>query len=201
MNQQLIIIRHGEGEHLTEHFFSSRPSHPNYRPAHLTELGRSQALQAGQKLIEAGIHDRDIEVVLVSPLPRTRETAEGLCEGGKISKNKQVIEPLLIEISLGELEGTCTRKWINSGRNFTDFSDAHTYEGETNEDVATRMRALIEVIKKSYTTGHVVAVTHALPGFELSGVLTGEKTELAVAEALLLDMDEFFLGSFEPSDT
>jgi broad specificity phosphatase PhoE len=195
MNRRLIIIRHGEGEHLTQGFFSSRIEHPNYRPAHLTEEGRAQALRAGRALAEMGIVDEDIEVVLVSPLPRTIETADGLFQGGGIRSEKQVIEPLLIEISLGDMEGSSTIEWIQSGRGFTDFSDAHTYKGETNADVAARMQALIQRIRETWTRGHIIAITHSLPAYELSGILTGKKVELGVAEPLVLEME----GPLSPS--
>lgn len=188
MPRKLIIIRHGEGEHLIEAFFSARPDHPNYRPANLTDLGRAQSVQAGQQLREAGITDADVEVVLVSPLPRTMQTAAGLFEGSGISPAKQVIEPLLIEIGLGDKEGTSTDAWEASGRGFNDFSDGHSYGGETNEDVAARMQALLDLIRTIYTRGHVIAVTHALPGYELTGLLSGERVQLAVADPLFLDL-------------
>jgi broad specificity phosphatase PhoE len=197
MKRRLVILRHGEGEHLTQGFFSSRAEHPSYRPAHLTDKGRAQALQAGRALAEMGIIDEDIEVVLVSPLPRTMETADGLFEGGEIHPDKRVIEPLLIEISLGDLEGSSTTEWIQRGRGFTDFSDAHTYNGETNADVAARMQALIQRIRETWTRGHIIAVTHALPAYELSGILTGKKVELEVAEPLVLDLE----GPLSPSRT
>ena len=205
MKRQLVIIRHGEGEHLTEGFFSSRPAHPNYRPAHLTPKGRAQSIRAGRQLAEAQIRDADTQVVLTSPLPRTLETAEGVLEGSGIHRDKLVVEDLLLEISLGDMEGTSTQAWIDSGRWFTDFSDAHTYGGETNEDVIKRMRALLDVIATTYTEGHVIAVTHSLPAYELSGLLTGTKTELAVADPLFIDLDVAPNGSGlcrseEPSD-
>ena len=198
MERMLIIIRHGEGEHLTQGFFSSRPTHPNYRPAHLTETGRAQAISAGRQLQKSGVHDGNVDVVLVSPLPRTLETAEGLFTGSLISREKQVIEPLLTEIGLGEMEGTSTDEWIESGRGFTDFSDAHTYGGETNEDVAERMRQLMEILRKTYRKGHIIAVTHALPGYELSGMLTGTKTNLRVAAPLFIKLGA---GTADPQDS
>jgi len=190
MHRQIIIIRHGEGNHLTEGFFSSRPDHPNYRPAHLTTKGRQQAIRAGQKLLEAGIHDRDVGAVLISPLPRTVETADGIFAGGHIQRSKGVIEPLLTEIGLGDLEGTSTQGWIDRGYGFTDFSHGHTYGGETNEDVANRMSTLLAKIQTTYTTGHIIAVTHALPAYELSGMLGPSKVELGVASPLFLTLDE-----------
>ena len=187
MGRQLIIVRHGEGEHLTEGFFSSRPDHPNYRVAHLTDRGRLQAVSAGEALKAAGIKDANTAVVLVSPLPRTLETAEGLFTGSGIDPGKQVIEPRLLEISLGDLEGTATRAWVESGRSFTDFSDAHTYGGETNDEVRQRVSELLDTIRAQYPRGHVVAVTHALTGYELSGLVSGTKVELEVAAPLFLD--------------
>jgi broad specificity phosphatase PhoE len=190
MKRQLVIIRHGEGEHLTQGFFSGRPAHRNYRPAHLTEKGREQAVQAGQNLVDAGINNQNTRVVLVSPLPRTVETAEGIFSGSGIDSTKQIIEPLLTEISLGEFEGTSTKAWMESGRRFTDFSDAHSYDGETNEDVRQRMIAVLERIKTFGDQGHIILVTHALPGYELSELLTGTKVDLAVADPFFIDLDD-----------
>ena len=185
--QTLILIRHGEGEHLTKKFFSSRPQHPNYRPAHLTPKGHEQALSAGYALIQQGFQGDDIEAVLVSPLPRTIETAQGLYKSGLVAASKEIITDLLIEVSLGNLEGSSTQVWMDQGRTFTDLSDAHSYGGETNEDVAARMKILLRTIKQKYTSGHVILVTHALPIYEIMGLI-GQKTYPPVAQPFLFPM-------------
>ena len=187
MENKLVLIRHGEGEHLTQKFFSSQPNHPSYRPAHLTPKGHEQALEAGRTLMEKGFQNEAIEAVLVSPLPRTMETAQGLYKSGLVSTSKEEITDLLIEVSLGDLEGSSTQVWMDQGRDFRDLSQAHSYGGETNEDVARRMKTLLRAIRTKYTKGHVILITHALPIYEITGLI-GEKTYPPVAKPFLFPM-------------
>jgi broad specificity phosphatase PhoE len=66
---KLLIMRHGEGEHMLESIRNSSIASP---PKHLTRLGYQQAIQAAKNI---NLSKKDILEVTSSPLQRTLETA------------------------------------------------------------------------------------------------------------------------------
>lgn len=98
----LLLIRHGE----------SQPANPDspfplvggHADPALAAEGREQAQRVGQRLATAGI-----DVIYVTPLRRTAETAEPLAR--RLGLTPQV-EQDLREVNLGEWEGGLYRKMV-----------------------------------------------------------------------------------------
>ncbi len=87
---KIYLVRHGQSEgNLRELWYGSSD-------LPLTELGRHQARQAGEKLREV-----DLPVCYVSPLSRARDTAQLVLEGRAVP---MVIEPDLREQHMGQFE-------------------------------------------------------------------------------------------------
>ena len=90
----LYFVRHGESVWNVEDKICGRTDVP------LTEKGHEQAIQAGRKILEDGVH---IDEILYSPLVRAADTAKHISE---ITGIPARVEPRLIEQNFGKWEGT-----------------------------------------------------------------------------------------------
>lgn len=116
----------------------------------LDEEGRLQAEALAEKL-----KDKDISVIIASPLKRAMETA------GYVSKTVNVpviTDERLIEQNFGIYEGADRKDegFLNNKRNF-----AYRYPGgESMMQVAYRTYSLIEEVKRKYAGKNVLFVCH-----------------------------------------
>ena len=154
---ELYIVRHGTTDWNAEKRFQGA------QDIELNENGRRLAGELGKRLDAAGT---DFDCIYSSPLSRAYETA-CLIRGHKfypIVKN-----PLLTEISFGELEGIPYDDWVNTDhpRKYF-FTDPVRYEppagGETFESVCERtkkfVQTVIEPIQKSRPNARIMIVAH-----------------------------------------
>lgn len=183
-NRQITIIRHGEAEHNVGHFYSSNPDHPNYRVANLTALGQSQVAKTANKLLQDGIKSREIAAVFVSPLPRTRQTAQILIEHGVFDEAKLIVEPQVIEIQAGSLEGQHydpeTVTWASPHPNAVGDESATA--------IICRMQNFYHKAIKQYPDGDILVITHGSPSMRLIELLSANHIELHTAESVTLAM-------------
>lgn len=178
----MIITRHGEGEHNVNHFYSSNPDHPKYRVANLTELGKKQVEYTAKKLKAQSSPNQNIAQVFVSPLPRTIQTAKIMAGIGLFETSKMTIEPRIIEIQAGSLEGEHydpkTLNWSNPHEGATD--------DESNKELRCRMQNFYNDVIKAYPEGNIVLVTHGSPSMQLIEMLTDQKIELHTADSIMI---------------
>lgn len=179
-NRTITIIRHGQGDHNIEHFYSSNPSHPNYRTANLTKLGKEQATYAGKKLKVQGFNKNNIAKVIVSPLPRTIQTANLMAAQDLFDKSHIEIDPRVIEMQAGHLEGQHfdpeTLDWDNPTPGVKD--------AETKKELRCRMQNFYNDIISKYPEGHILVVTHGSPSMQLIHLLTNEDLRLGTADVI-----------------
>ncbi|MDD6039059.1 MAG: histidine phosphatase family protein [bacterium] len=115
----------------------------------LTQLGHQQAIETGEKILQAGIHADEI---LYSPLIRAAETARHISEITGIPRR---MEPRLVEQNFG--------KWESTPRDGAQFKKAKEsfvcrYEGgESMLQVAQRIYNLLDEIKADDKTYILVA--------------------------------------------
>ncbi len=182
---KLIVVRHGEGYHNLVKLHNSNPLHPNYFHADLTDLGRAQVAETAKKLLAQGFNKDNIDLVIVSPLPRTLQTAEILAEYGLFNEKYMVIDSRVIEVNAGDEEGQTV---LTATGQKQDWYNWQTLNGETNKDIRDRMEDIYQAILKKSVKGNVLIVTHGLPSFELIRILTGEPIQLGTAEAKVLSL-------------
>jgi len=139
MDKELYIIRHGETDLNKQGIVQGRGIDSD-----LNDTGRAQAAS-----FYAMYKDVPFEKVYTSALKRTHQTVKGFIEAG-IPWEKH---PELDELAWGEWEGKqtsenaigafkdITEKWQNG-----DY-EAHFTGGESPNDVAKRLREIVEVIK------------------------------------------------------
>lgn len=139
---KLIVVRHGQTDWNVEGKIQGRTDIP------LNETGLKQAEDVGKKL-----KDVPIDVIICSPLTRTKQTAEG------INKNRERQIPIqyderLLEQYFGEDEGK------NRSEVLFRILEEKRENQETLQDVFNRVIPCIEEIIEKYEDKTVLIVTH-----------------------------------------
>lgn len=186
--RHLIIIRHGECDHQLSHIYNSNPKHPNYKPASLTDKGKEDVQKAAELLLTHGFDNRNISAVYVSPLPRAVESAHIAAKIGVYDASKIKVDHRLIEAQAGEREGLFKDKYTKDSW-IVGPNEAKSYKGESNEDVRKRVLAVYEEVAKKHKDGHVIFITHGMPGMELIDALTQERIRLETAQLYIVPLN------------
>lgn len=181
MEQQLIVIRHGEAGNNIEKVYNSNPENPNYKIFNLTEAGILTTQKTAKDLIAQGFSNNNIAAVFVSPLPRTKQTADILVQQGLVSKDKIILDKRLIELNAGDLEGKPT---------FPNWkpSFAKDYHAESEEHVKNRIKEFYDSILEKYPQGNIIVVTHALVSQDLIELITHQIVKLNPGEAKVVPL-------------
>ncbi|MDX8431572.1 MAG: histidine phosphatase family protein [Candidatus Algichlamydia australiensis] len=174
--QSLVLVRHGEGEHNVKGIWS--------QTAPLTEVGVEQVFQTGKDLLEQGLSSEKVSVVYVSPMPRTRQTAQALIDSGVIREEQLVFDERLAEIDAGSLEGEKFRPWGDA--DLWDLPFAEEVGGETLAQVRDRIGSFLSELSKQEFEHHVFVISHGSPLRELLGLLGHERIKLNTAEAKII---------------
>ena len=166
---KLYVARHGETEWNALNKICGRTDIP------LTERGLEQA-----KLLAANMTDKQLDVIIASPMIRAQQTAAAVSE---VIDVPVLTDERLIEQNFGDFEGLDrgTPEYLANKRQF-----AYRYPGgESQMDVAYRVYGLIEELKGKYPDKNVLLVCHG-------GVCRSIRT-------YFVDMtnDEYFLYSEE----
>jgi broad specificity phosphatase PhoE/ribonuclease HI len=147
------LLRHGQTEHTPERRFSGR----NDLPLSLT--GRAEAEAAAARAAELGI-----EVVVASPLRRTRETAEIVA--GTLGLPVEFDEDL-VELDFGDIEGMtfdeAAAKHPLAARRFLGDITVAAPGGESVADVGARVARARRRILSAYAGRTVLVVSHVTP--------------------------------------
>jgi probable phosphoglycerate mutase len=154
---EILLVRHGESaEADLERPF---PLLDGRGDPGLSGLGRAQAAALADRL--AG---EEIDAIYVTPLRRTAETAAPVAERLGLAP---LVEPGLVEISLGEWEGGFYRQRIAErdplalevfARQRWDLIPG----AESNDAVAARTAAAVRRLAAAHRGGRVLAVSHAV---------------------------------------
>lgn len=150
---RLLLIRHGETDHNAERLALGRSDVP------LNERGRLQA----QALAGALRARYQLDAIYASPLQRAVATAQPLAEALDLPVQ---IEPGLIEMDIGEVEGLdfaqvrerfpdFVRVWFSD-----DLADASMPGGESLAQVQERAWDAVESIRERHPDEWVAVVTH-----------------------------------------
>jgi len=154
----LVLVRHGETDHTTEKRFSGRAGDD---PS-LNADGRAQVRAVADWLAPLA---EEIDVVLASPLRRTRETAEIVAE--RLAHPVEVEEGLA-EAAFGTWEGLTFHEvqqaypddldaWLGS------LDVAPGGHGDSFQEMDERVRRTRDRILRGYPGKAVLAVTHVTP--------------------------------------
>lgn len=154
---ELYFVRHGETPWNAERRYQGRKDIP------LNQKGESQALGNG-RLLRKVLEERGVDPASLewhaSPLTRTRQTMERIRQAFDKPLPAVIYDPLLVEISFGNLEGLLHDELPANMATAPGGRDASYWHfrpeaGENYEDVAERLREFGRKLK-----GPSVVVAH-----------------------------------------
>jgi probable phosphoglycerate mutase len=147
------LLRHGRTEHTPERRFSGSSDLP------LSELGLADAAAAARHL--AG---RGIDVIVCSPLQRTRQTAEAAADVLGVPVE---VDTDLRELDFGAWEGLTgaevAKKSPLAFRRWSGALDVRPPSGESIADVSTRVARARGRILERHAGKTVLVVSHVTP--------------------------------------
>jgi isoleucyl-tRNA synthetase len=131
----------------------------------LTDKGRQQVADSAKNFKK--LHeDVLIDLVIVSPILRTRETADIFIENFGLTKDKIVIDERIREYDPGILDGhkiSELKDIINGQDRFTWKPDG----GENYQDIKKRMGDFLYEMENKYSNKSILIVTHETPALLL----------------------------------
>jgi ribonuclease H / adenosylcobalamin/alpha-ribazole phosphatase len=147
------LLRHGQTEHTPERRYSGRNDLP------LSRTGRAEAAAAAERAKALGV-----DVVVASPLRRTRETAEIVAGALGLPV---VLDEDLVELDFGDLEGLtfdeARAKHPLAARRFLDDVTVAAPGGESIADVSNRVERARRRILSQHAGLTVLVVSHVTP--------------------------------------
>jgi broad specificity phosphatase PhoE/ribonuclease HI len=147
------LLRHGQTEHTPERRYSGRNDLP------LSRTGRAEAAAAAERAKALGV-----DVVVASPLRRTRETAEIVAGALGLPV---VLDEDLVELDFGDLEGLtfdeARAKHPLAARRFLDDVTVAAPGGESIADVSNRVERARRRILSQHAGRTVLVVSHVTP--------------------------------------
>lgn len=153
-------IRHGQAESNVQNVTNTH----DYGLYHLTDLGRKQSEQAGERLKPEGIR-----VIYASPFARTKETADILAEhlGAKVLTDERLVE-LLEAAADGQPAQTPAHDW-----------DVAREGDGTYHELYLRIKDFIDCAECAHDGETILIVTHATPQNMLEAVFATDSEEEA----------------------
>lgn len=146
--KKIYYVRHGESQANLDGLVAG-----SEHEAPLTDRGKSQAKQAGQ-----GLRDKNIELIVTSPMERTRDTATIIAKEIGYNPKEIVVQKLFTELGNGPY----------SGQPYA-LRDKHVAEGkmlpgmETSEALHKRIKMAIGWLK-DLPQERIVVVSHGGTG-------------------------------------
>lgn len=169
MPVNLVLVRHGEGEHNLASRQSKRGDNsfaddPRYKQRHgsrhrLTAKGRWQAEQTAAWLNNNGLYQFDRRIV--STYTRAMETASGLCTVGPDWN----LEQMLREREWGDLESMSWDERREVAEKSMAIRDTDPFywippNGESMADLTIRLRSVLDTLHRECSDMNVIIVCH-----------------------------------------
>ncbi len=148
-----FVMRHGEAQSNMQGVTSTDAE--KQKENHLTEIGRAQVRASAQPLKESGI-----DLIVVSPFTRTRETAEIVSKEIGFSQDKVLFDERLREIAVGVIDGHPVAEYRAFYNNQAERFVKAPAGGETLSEVKNRIGEAIYEIEKSYANKRILIISH-----------------------------------------
>ena len=165
-----ILMRHGESETNVRNIVSYKLEDE----FHLTEEGQKEAKATALKLRNKGI-----ELIIASPVLRTKETAAIMANAFDIKPETIIYDDRIAEANSGDFNG-CT---IDTYRNyFTSTLEKFTKlppHGETLEEMKSRLGDFLYATDQKYRNKKILIVTHEYDVWLMNAVALGAGNEEA----------------------
>lgn len=181
-----FVMRHGG----TEGNKKETVSYKNQAEDHLTNEGAEDVKVAAQ-----GLKDKKIDLLIVSPFARTKETAEIVRKELNLPESAVVFDERIQEINPGEFDG---RSW-NEYHGYTKESSEYDWfgrkipGGESLKGVGKRVGECLYDLEAKYKGKNILLITHggtAWLSYVVSGLYTPDNKKYKEADTYVF-VDEF----------
>ncbi len=157
------VMRHGEAENNTKSVINSIDENLY----HLTEAGREMVKESSKK-----IEKTTVDLIFVSPLARTRETANILKEIFGWQDEQIIVDARLRELGFGAYEGRDSEEFDK------DFPFANRFEsmpsdGETYGKLKKRMGDFLYELESKFEGKNILIISHGTPSTMLLAAAQG----------------------------
>jgi isoleucyl-tRNA synthetase len=167
-----FVMRHGEAESNARNIVNSEvATSPNFG---LTAKGIKDVEQTGEKL-----KDKNIDVIIVSPFVRTKQTADIVAQSIGFDAEKIIIDERIKETNTGIFDGRPIDEYRGYFSSMREKFTKRPESGENLLDIKRRTMALLEELDEKYTNKKILIVTHEYPiwmlmtGIEGAGIDRG----------------------------
>ncbi len=151
-SNRYFLMRHGEAENNVKRVVNNTES----QLYHLTNLGIEQVKNTASKLLS-----EKIDLIVASPLLRTRETVEILAKILKIDSLSIIYDDRLREFDAGDFEGRSEDE-LHAYFKSHDLFVERSPNGEGFRDVRRRLGSLLEEIDQKYSRKKILIITHKI---------------------------------------
>lgn len=165
MSIQITYFVHGTTTDNEKHISSG------WKDVELSELGEKQSIELKEQT-----EDKNFDVVFCSDLKRAYDSAKLTWEG----VYEIIPDARIRECNYGTLNGASSD--IVEPMQEDEAITKPFPEGESYEDVKTRVADFLEFLKKNYEGKHVAIVAHKAPQLSLDVLLYGKTWRQALAE-------------------
>lgn len=177
-----FIMRHGESDHNVQNVMDSKIS--NKSP--LTERGRTVAREQA-----AFLKDKKIDLIITSPILRTKQTAAIAAEVLGFDKNKIIEDKRIIEVQVGVYEGRSVTEYRSLFKTNEEYFTKTPEGGENFSDIRRRVGDFIYDLESKYEGKNILIVSHDSPLWLLDAVAHGrslaELTNTPATDSFLTD--------------
>ncbi|HWI47818.1 MAG TPA: histidine phosphatase family protein [Rummeliibacillus sp.] len=172
MEQTICLIRHGET------VFNSQGRYQGELDSPLTQDGIEQVKNIS-KLLKLVIDEPNEWEIISSPLGRTLQSTEIICEILGYDLNKVTTDSRLKEVSVGSWAGLTTQEIESSWPKLLENTDTYNWyfnspDGESHDSVVRRVSEWLGSIRDKKK---VIAVSHGLTGRIIRGVYQNLKKD------------------------
>ncbi|OGI57115.1 hypothetical protein A3B85_03225 [Candidatus Nomurabacteria bacterium RIFCSPHIGHO2_02_FULL_37_13] len=150
---EYFVLRHGEAENIILNITTSNKS--EYDKYHLTEKGKKEVLASAGNL-----KNKKIDLIISSPLIRTKETAEIIAEAIGFSKSDVIYDERLREVDTGDFRD---RKNTEYHSFFFSLEEKFTKRPPNGENLTELRRRIMEFLyetEKKYQEKKILIVSH-----------------------------------------
>lgn len=164
----VYFMRHGEATHNITDTFSAGPVGNEFeKSAVLSEKGKKEVLIAAKKL-----RSKKISLIISSPYIRTKETTE-LVQSVLGENIKVMFDDRLIEHDHGYFNGRYAKEIWNYFSSYEERFEKRPPQGESFNDVRSRVIDLLKDINKKYKNENILLVSHGNPLLMLETACAG----------------------------
>lgn len=168
-----FIMRHGESEHNVARVMDYKVS--NKSP--LTEKGKAVARQNA-----AFLKDKKIDIIITSPVLRTKQTAQIAADVIGFDKKKIIEDKRIIEVQTGVFDGRSVDEYRASFATNEEYFTKTPEGGENFSDVRRRMGDFIYDLETKYEGKNILIVSHDSPLWLLDAAAHGRSLAELTAE-------------------